>query len=266
MRIFITGATGFIGAALVPELIQAGHQVLGLSRSEAGGKALTAAGAQAQQGTIEDLDILRASAAKSDAVIHLAFNHDFSKFAANSEADKLAIETLGTALKSTDRPLIVTSAVALAEQGINASTMRLSQIHDTQKAGLVTYLAAVARQKGVSAYVGEGRNRWAAAHLLDTATLYRLAIEKGKAGDPYHAVGEEGVALRDIAESISRGLNIPIVSKTSEEATEHFGFLAFFVSSDGPVSSAQTQQRFGWHSTNNPGQITDLNNTYFSET
>jgi nucleoside-diphosphate-sugar epimerase len=296
MRIFVTGAAGFIGTALVPELIQAGHQVLGLSRSETGVKALTAAGAQAQQGTIEDLETLRASAAKSDAVIHLAFNHDFSKFAANSEADKLAIEALGAALKGTDRPLIVTSgvaivapgrlateadphppvsahlpraseaaAVALAEQGVNASTMRLSQIHDTHKAGLVTFLAAIARQKGVSAYVGEGRNRWAAAHLLDTATLYRLAIEKGKAGDRYHAVAEEGVALRDIAEAIGRGLNLPVVSKTPEEAAEHFGFLGFFASIDGPVSSAQTQQRFGWRPTGNPTLIEDLNNTNFTE-
>ena len=213
MKIFVTGAAGFIGTALVPELIQAGHQVLGLTRSEAGVKALTAAGAQAQQGTIEDLDILRDSAANSDAVIHLAFNHDFSKFAANSAADKLAIETLGAALKGTDRPLIVTGGVAvvapgrlateadphppvspqmpraseataigLAEQGVNASTMRLSQIHDTHKAGLFSFFAAIARQKGVSAYIGEGRNRLAAAHLLDTARLYRLAIEQGKAG------------------------------------------------------------------------------------
>jgi len=296
MRIFVTGATGFIGTALVPELLQAGHQVLGLARSEAGFKALTAAGAQAQLGTIEDLDILSASAAKSDAVIHLAFNHDFSKFAANSEADKLAIETLGAALKGTDRPLIVTSgvaivapgrvateadphppanprlpraseaaAVALVDQGINASTMRLSQIHDTHKAGLVTYLAAVARQKGVSAYVGEGRNRWAAAHLLDTARLYRLALEKGKAGDRYHAVAEEGVALREIAEAIGRGLNVPVVSKTPEDAGEHFGFLAFFAAADGPASSAQTQQRLGWNPTGNPTLIEDLNKTNFTE-
>jgi len=296
MRIFVTGATGFIGTALVTELLQAGHQVLGLARSEAGFKALTAAGAQAQLGTIEDLDILSASAAKSDAVIHLAFNHDFSKFAANSEADKLAIETLGAALKGTDRPLIVTSgvaivapgrvateadphppanprlpraseaaAVALVDQGINASTMRLSQIHDTHKAGLVTYLAAVARQKGVSAYVGEGRNRWAAAHLLDTARLYRLALEKGKAGDRYHAVAEEGVALREIAEAIGRGLNVPVVSKTPEEAAEHFGFLAFFAAADGPASSAQTQQRLGWNPTGNPTLIEDLNKTNFTE-
>jgi nucleoside-diphosphate-sugar epimerase len=296
MKIFITGAPGFIGNALVPELIQAGHQVLGLSRSEAGANALTAAGAQARQGTIQDLDILRDSAAKSDAVIHLAFNHDFSKFAANSADDKLAIETLGAALKGTDRPLIVTSgvamlapgrtateadppvpvsphfpraseatAIALAEQGINASTMRLSQIHDTHKAGLCSYFAAIARQKGVSAYVGDGQNRWAAAHLLDTAHLYRLAIEQGKAGDRYHAVTEEGVTAREIAEAIGRGLNLPAVSKTPEEAAEHFGFLAFFVSADGPASSAQTQQRLGWNPKGNPTLIEDLNNTNFNE-
>ncbi len=296
MRIFITGATGFIGTALVPELIQAGHQVLGLTRSEAGARALTAASAQAQLGTIEDLDILRDSAANSDAVIHLAFNHDFSKFAANSAADKLAIETLGAALKGTDRPLIVTggvavvapgrlateadphppvspqmpraseaTAIALAEQGVNASTMRLSQIHDTHKAGLCSFFAAIARQKGVSAYIGEGRNRLAAAHLIDTARLYRLAIEQGKAGDRYHAVTEEGVATRDIAEAIGRGLNLPVVSKTPEEAAEHFGFLGYFASIDAPASSAQTQQRFGWNPKGNPTLLEDLNNTNFNE-
>ncbi|MEI9977073.1 MAG: SDR family oxidoreductase [Ignavibacteriota bacterium] len=296
MRIFLTGATGFIGTAVVPELIQAGHQVLGLARSEAGANALRAAGAEVQQGTMEDLEILRAAAAKSDGVIHTAFNHDFSKFAANCEADKRAIEALGAALKGTDRPLIVTggvallapgrlateadppvpfsphfprqseaAAVALVEQGVNASTMRLPQVHDTRKAGLVTFLIAIARQKGVSAYVGDGSNHWAAAHLLDVAQLYRLAIEKGSAGDRYHAVDEEGVVLRDIAEAVGRGLNVPVVSKTPEEAAEHFGFLAFFVGADCPVSSAQTQQRFGWRPANNPGLIEDLNNTNYSE-
>ncbi len=296
MKIFVTGATGFIGAALVPELIQAGHQVLGLSRSEAGARALTAAGAQAQQGTIQDLDILRASAAKSDAVIHLAFNHDFSKFAANAADDQRAIETLGAALKGTDRPLIVTggvvllapgrvatesdppvpvsphfpraseaTAVALAEQGVNASTMRLSQIHDNHKAGLCSYFAAIARQKGVSAYVGDGQNRWAASHLLDTARLYRLAIEQGKAGDRYHAVTEEGVTAKEIAEAIGRGLNLPVASKTPEEAAEHFGFLSHFVSADCPVSSTQTQKRFNWNPKGNPTLIEDLNNTNFNE-
>ena len=275
MRVFVTGATGFIGTAVVKDLIGAGHQVIGLSRSEEGAKALTAAGAQMQRGDLEDLVSLRTASAKSDGVIHCAFNHDFSKFAENCEMDRRAIETLGAALKGTDRPLVVsgglallapgrvateadpplsspslprvseTTAVALAEQGVRASTMRLPQVHDTRKQGLVTYLIATARQKGVSAYIGDGKNRWPAAHVLDVATLYRLALEKGVVGDRYHAVEEEGVSLKDIAEAIGRGLKIPVVSKTPEQAAEHFGFLGHFASADLPATSAQTRQRFG---------------------
>jgi nucleoside-diphosphate-sugar epimerase len=296
MRVFVTGATGFIGTAVVKDLINAGHQVIGLSRSDEGAKGLTAAGAQVQRGSLEDLESLRSGAAKSDGVIHCAFNHDFSKFAENSELDRRAIETLGAVLTGTDRPLVVSgglarlapgrvateadppldispslpraseqSAVSLAEKGVRASTMRLPQVHDPRKQGLVTYLVAIARQKGVSAYIGEGKNRWPAAHLLDVATLYRLAIEKGAAGDRYHAVDEEGVSLKDIAEAIGRGLKIPVVSKTPEHASEHFGFFSFFVGADGPASSAQTRERFGWRPTG-PGMITDLNNMNYSET
>jgi nucleoside-diphosphate-sugar epimerase len=293
MRIFLTGATGFIGSAIIPELINAGHQVLGLTRSEAGAKSLIAVGAEVQRGDLDDLESLRSGAAKSDGVIHCAFKHDFSKFAENCEIDGRAIQTLGATLKGSDRRLIVsgglallapgrvatesdpplphssslprvseTTAVLLAEQGVRASTMRLPQVHDTRKQGLVTYLIAIAREKGVSAYVGDGFNRWPAAHVLDVAKLYRLAIEKGSAGDRYHAVAEEGVPLREIAEAIGRGLKLPVVSKTPEQAAEHFGFLGFFVGGDMPASSAQTQQRLGWHPTG-PGMTADLEQMRF---
>ncbi len=295
MRVFVTGATGFIGSAIVKELIDAGHQVLGLSRSEAGVKPLEAAGAQVHRGDLEDLESLRSGAAKSDGVIHCAFNHDFSKFAANCEMDRLAIETLGAALAGTDRPLLVsgglallapgrvatendahppisasfprvseTTAAKLAEQGVCASVVRLPQVHDTVKQGLVTYAIAVARQKGVSAYIGDGLNRWPAAHVLDTARLYRLALEKGVAGARYHAIGEEGVSLREIAEAIGRGLKVPVVSKKPEEAAEHFGFLGHFVGIDCPASSVQTQQQLGWRPTG-PAMIEDLDHMRWFE-
>jgi nucleoside-diphosphate-sugar epimerase len=295
MRIFLTGATGFIGTAIVHELINAGHQVLGLSRSDAGAKALTAAGAQVQRGDLEDLEGLRSGAAASDGVIHCGFNHDFSKFAANCEMDRRAIETLGAALAGTDRPLLVSgglallapgrvvteddppipinpsfpraseqTAAALAEQGIHASVVRLPQVHDTVKQGLVTYSIAIARQKGVSAYIGDGLNRWPAAHVLDTARLYRLAIEKASAGARYHAVAEEGVSLREIAEAIGRGLKVPVVSIAPEEAAGHFGFLGHFAGLDCRASSEKTQQQLGWRPTG-PGMIADLDNMRYFE-
>jgi nucleoside-diphosphate-sugar epimerase len=289
MRVFVTGATGFIGSAIVPELINAGYQVLGLARTDAGAKSLIDAGAQAHRGDLEDLESLRSGAAMSDAVIHTAFNHDFSKFAANCEMDRRAIETLGSVLAGSDRPLVVTSgtalaapgrlateddvpvrtatsyprvseetAASLAERGVRASVVRLPQVHDRDKHGLVSYMIAVAREKGVSAYVGDGLNRWPAAHRLDTARLYRLVLEKGSSGTRYHAVAEEGVPLRQIAESIGRGLKVPIVSKSPEEAAQHFGFLGFFVGIDCPASSAQTQEWLGWRPTAQPGMIADL--------
>jgi nucleoside-diphosphate-sugar epimerase len=296
MRVFLTGATGFIGSALVPELINAGHQVIGLTRSDAGAKSLTAAGAQPHRGDLEDLESLRSGAAQSDAVIHTAFIHDFSKFVENCEIDRRAIEALGDALEGSKRPLLVTSGLgllvrgraateddmppppnpatypraseaagdALLARGVNVSVVRLPQVHNTVKQGLVTFSIAVARQKGVSAYIGDGLNRWAAAHVLDAARLYRLALEKAEPGARYHAVAEEGVSARDIAEAIGRGLNVPIVSLTPEEAAGHFGWLAMFAGLDIVASSAQTQQRLGWHPTG-PGLIADLERMRYSE-
>jgi nucleoside-diphosphate-sugar epimerase len=296
MRVFVTGATGFIGSAIVKELINAGHQVIGLARSDAGAKSLKAAGAEVHRGNLEDLDSLRSGADKSDGVIHTAFDHDFSNFAAVCEKDRLAIEALGSALSGSDRPLLITSGtgmgnavpgqpateehfdpnhpnprktselagVSVLESGVNVSVMRLPQVHDRVKQGLVTYAIAVAREKGVSAYVGDGLNRFPAVHVLDAARLYRLALEKREGGARYHAVAEEGVPLRDIAEAIGRGLKVPVVSQSPEEAAAHFGWLAMFMGMDMPASSALTRQRLGWHPAG-PGLIADLDHTRYFE-
>ena len=289
MRVFLTGATGFIGSALVPELIAAGHSVLGLTRSDAGARALAAAGAAAHRGDLEDLDSLRSGAAAAEAVIHTAFDHDFSRFVANCEKDGRAIAALGSALKGSARPLLITSGVgigsvghgrpasedafdadhpnpriasewaglALADEGVNVSVMRLPQVHDPVKQGLITLLVALARAKGVSAYVGDGANRWPAAHISDVARLYRLAIERGEPGRRFHAVAEEGVPLRAIAEAIGRSLKVPAASLPPEAAAGHFGWLAGFVGMDMPASSALTRERTGWTPTG-PGLIADL--------
>jgi nucleoside-diphosphate-sugar epimerase len=294
MRVFLTGATGFIGSALVPELINAGHQVLGLARSDAGANSLVAAGAEVHRGELTDLESLRSGAAAADGVIHCGFIHDFSKFEENCEVDRRAIETLGNVLAGSGQPLVVTAGTALiaqgrlateedaavptfpraaseivteafAAKGVRASIVRLPQVHDTVKEGLVTYLIAVAREKGVSAYVGEGLNRWAAVHKLDAARVYRLALEKGAAGARYHAIAEEGMRVKEIAEAIGRGLNVPVVSKTPEEAAAHFGWLGMFAGLDTPVSSALTQQRLGWRpDADLPGMIEDLNHMRYA--
>ena len=292
MRVFVTGATGFIGSSVVKELIDAGYQVLGLSRSDAGAKSLIAAGAQVHRGDLKDLESLRSGAAMSDAVIHTAFVHDFSKFAENCEIDRRAIETLGSVLEGSKRSMLVTSGMAttaegrlateqddpspafprvsettaerLLKQGVRVSTVRLPQVHDTRKQGLVTYAIAVAREKGVSAYVGDGLNRWAAVHVLDAARLYRLALEKQEAGARYHAIAEEGVPAREIAEAIGRGLKVPVVSKSPEEAADHFGWLAMFAGRDLVGSSVQTQEGLGWRPTG-PGLLADLEQMRYSE-
>jgi nucleoside-diphosphate-sugar epimerase len=292
MNVFVTGATGFIGSEIVKELLTAGHKVLGLTRSDAGAKTLQAAGAQVHRGDLDDLESLRSGAANADAVIHTAFNHDFSKFVANCEADRKVIEALGDALAGSNRPLVVTSgtlianpgpgipatehdlpasskvipraaseeaAASLGARGIHTAIVRLPQVHDTVKQGLITYAVQVAREKGVSAYVGDGRNRWPAAHRLDTARLYRLALEKAEAGDRFHAVAEEGVPLKEIAEAIGRGLKVPVMSLAPAEAAKHFGWLAEFVGRDAPASSALTREKLGWK-TAGPGLMSDLAN------
>jgi nucleoside-diphosphate-sugar epimerase len=285
MRVFVTGATGFIGSALVPELISAGHQVLGLTRSEAGAKALKAAGAEVHHGSLEDLDSLKSGAAAADGVIHLAFIHDFSKFEENCEIDQRAIEALGSVLKGSNRPLIVTggtgllapgrlateddkpaghfprlseaAASALAADGVNASVVRLPQVHDTAKQGLVTYAISVFREKGVCAYVGDGHQRWPAAHVVDVARLYRLAIEKAEKGAIYHAIAEEGVPAVDIVNALGPRLQLPVKSITPEEAAAFFGWLAMFTTLDLPASSEQTRKKLGWQPTHR-GLIADL--------
>lgn len=298
MRVFVTGATGFIGSAVVRELIAAGHQVLGLCRSDDKATALAEAGAEVCRGSLEEPGSLRDGAARSDGVIHLAFNHDFSKFAANCEDDRRVIKVLGSALTGSDRPLVVTSGTAMAStvpgqpamedsavisshvipraaseeaaavvaaDGVNVSVVRLPQVHDTARQGLITPAIGMYREKGVCAYVGDGLNRWPAAHVLDVARLYRLAIEKAEPGAKYHAVAEEGVPMRDIAEAIGRRLKLPVRSIAVAEAQGFFGWLAMFAGHDMPASSMQTRRRLGWEPTG-PGLIADLERLHVSDT
>ena len=286
MRVFVTGATGFVGMPTVKELIAAGHQVLGMARSDEGEESLAAIGADVHRGSLEDLDSLRAGAAAADAVIHLGFVHDWENFARSCEIDRRAIEALGSVLAGSDKLLIATAGTAglaapgriatedddvppdfpfprVSEQtarslkGVRAAIVRLPQVHNTMRQGLLTYAVAMAREKGVSAYVEEGRNRWAAAHISDVARLYRLVLEKNEAGAKYHAVAEEGVLMRDIAEAIGRGLNVPVKSVSAEEAPAHFGWLARFAGRDLVASSEKTRKGLGWNPTG-PGLIADL--------
>ena len=289
MRIFLTGATGFIGSKIIPELIQAGHQVLGLTRSDAGAKQLTAWGVEVHRGDLEDTASLQRGAEKADAVIHCAFDHDFSRFVENCQKDKRNIEAMGEALVGSKRPLIITSGTgmgsrgpgelasedvydathanprkiseetgaALAARGVNVSYVRLPQVHDTKKQGLISPLIEISRAKGRIAYVGEGKNRWPAAHVTDVARLYKLAIERAEPGARYNAVGEEGVTAKDISEALGRSLKLPVVSLTGDEVAAHFGWMAMFAGVDMPASSAITRKKLGWTPVG-PGLIADL--------
>ncbi len=296
MRVFVTGAAGFIGSATTKDLIAAGDEVLGLARSDANAEALKKMGAQVLRGSLEDLDSLRKGAKETDGTIHCAFIHDFTKFAENGQIDKRAIEAMGGVLEGTNKPLVVTSgtgflapgrlateddvarsgegvprvseqaAFAFADRGVRAIAIRLPQVHGGEgKAGFVGYLYEAASEKGVSVYVGDGSNRWPAAHRLDVARLYRLALEKGVAGKAYHAVADEGVSMREIAEVFGRHLNVPVVSIKLEEAGNYFGWLAMFAGLDMPASSALTQKWLGWKPTQ-IGLIADIGKPGYFET
>ncbi len=291
MRVFVTGATGFIGSAVVRELLDAGHRVVGLARSDKSAAALAEAGADVHHGDLDDLDSLREGAGLADGVIHLAFKHDFSNFEAAAAADSLAIEAMGAALKGTGKPFVATSgtlmlmpgilgteeqastqstprrseeaALVLAGHGVRSSIVRLApSVHGEGEQGFVPTLIGIARQKGFSAYVGDGRNRWPAVHRLDAARLFRLVLEKGDTGAIYHGVADEGVPFRDIAGVIGRQLNLPVRSITREEADAHFGWLSFAASTDNPTSSALTKERLGWQPVY-PSLIADLEQGHY---
>lgn len=291
MRVFLTGATGFIGSHIVPELLAAGHQVIGMTRSDAGAKTLAAVGAEAHFSTLEDLDSIIAGAQKADAVIHTAFDHDFSNFVANCEKDRRVIAALGSVLNGSSRPLIITSGVAIGapedgtparenvfnaqhpnprvgseleghkqlEAGVDVRVVRLPQVHNTFKQGLITPYIEMSREKGQAGFVNEGNNSWSAAHVQDVARLYALVLDQGSKGERYHAVDEEGVTARHIAEVVATGLGIPAVSLTPEEAQQQLGWFAMFAALDLKATGAWTQQRLGWKPVG-VGLIEDLQN------
>ena len=292
MQIFLTGATGFIGSHILPELLEAGHQVRGLARSDTGAKQLTAAGATVHRGDLDDPTTLRSGAENADAVIHCAFDHDFSRFVENCHKDKRNIEAMGEALAGSARPFVITSGSGLGSPGpgllaseevfdeahanprkiseetgaavaaarsVNIFYVRLPQVHDTRKQGLITPLIELARAKGRVAYLGEGKNRFAAAHVSDVARVYKLAIERGESGARYHAVDEEGVPMREIAEALGRSLKLPVVSLSGHEAADYFGWMAMFAGMDMPASSVLTRNKLGWKPVGR-GLIADLDN------
>jgi nucleoside-diphosphate-sugar epimerase len=301
VRTFVTGATGFIGSAVVRELLGAGHEVVGLARSDTSAAALTAAGADVHRGALDDLDSLRSGAAAADGVIHLAYNHDFTDFAAAGATDLRAVEAIGAALEGSDKPFVITSGtlalallapgrvgmedqdtgepgsstmpriasehatMALAARGVRSSVIRLApSVHGAGDHGFVPRLIDIARDKGVSAVVGDGANRWPGVHRLDAARLFRLALEAAPAGSALHGVGDEGVPFRDVAGVIGRHLDLPVVSITPEEAADHFGFLGAFASIDNPTSSAQTQELLGWRPAH-AALIADLDEGHYFE-
>jgi nucleoside-diphosphate-sugar epimerase len=297
MRVFVTGASGFIGSTLVPELLSAGHEVLGLARSDASAEKLTAAGAEPLRGSLDDLDVLRDGATRVDGVIHLAYNHDFSQFAAAGRTDLHAIETIGTALEGTGKPFVIAAgllglapgqivteqqpfpsdanspmgpralgaqfALGLAEHGVRSAVVRLAMwVHGETKRGFVGNLVDIAQATGVSGFIGDGSNRWPAVHVLDAARLFRLALESAPAGSILHGVGDEGVPVKDIAEIIGRHLDVPVASIPAEEVPAHFGAMALFVGADAAASSARTQDLLGWTPTH-PGLIAVLDSDRF---